>query len=126
MYINPVCRFLSYKFTQFYSSCLIVLRFHCADYTDSYRPRFLSHAFLYFLLSACATVRLEVPDPREPPEAAVCPSPPFDLFLAGSVWYFLYFLVFFSMVVTSGGWCGTKFDLFCFYTRKSICSFSNY
>jgi len=114
MYINTAFLFFSHKFTQFYLTCLIVPGFHCADYTDSLTLLPTDRAFfsprVSFFWSACATVRLEVPE--QSPETAVWPSHPFSLCLARSVWYFLHFLVFFPMVATSGGWCGTKPNLF--------------
>jgi len=76
MYINTACPFLSYKFTQFYLSCLIVPGFHCADYTDSLT---LLRVFLLFLSSACATVHLEVPEQREPGNRRVALSSFFPL-----------------------------------------------
>jgi len=73
-------------------------------------------ACLFVFSSACATVRLEVTEQREPGNRRVALS---SLFLARSVWYFLYFLVFFPMVATSGGWCGTTLDLFSFCTQNT-------
>jgi len=93
-------------------SCLIVPGFHCADYTDSLT--------LLPTLPFLFRVRNRTPsDTRdERPETAVCPFHPSFLCLARSVWYFLYFLVFFPIVATTGGWCGTKHDLFWFCTPK--------
>jgi len=45
LYINTACHFFSYMFTQFYFTCLIVLGFHCADYTDSLTLFPTDHAF---------------------------------------------------------------------------------
>jgi len=122
MYINAACLFFSYKFTQFYLSCLIVPGFHCADYTDSLTLLPTDRAFFFLRVSFFSFVRVRDRSLRgtraERPETAVWPSHPFSLCLARSVWYFLYFLLFFPMVATSGGWCGTKLDLFWFCTPK--------
>jgi len=62
---------------------------------------------------------------RREPEAAGCPTRTLQTFpskigISPSIPVFSFsFLVFFSMVATSGGWCGTKLGLFWFHTQKS-------
>jgi len=93
----------------------------------SYRPSFpYSACFPFLLFRPRARPFASRYQSRERAETAVWPSHPFSLYLVRSVWYFLYFLVFFPTVTTSGGWCGTKLDLFWFCTRKSICSLSTH
>jgi len=105
-------------FVVFNRSWVSLRRLHWFTNLTSYRTGILfSACFLAFSFPRAQPSTFRCPR-RERPETAVWPFHPSSLCLARSVWYFLYFLVFFPMVATSGGWCGTKLDLFWFCTPK--------